>query len=115
MVTWVVITTGFFVFGTRRLFWYCRKGSFSALGRPDAHQLLEHAWTESERKPSALSRGSFVCPPTWTGSKTAFSPADGFFLLPYHVSLTKKNLPLSGQGFRWPLCSPDRDSTGPRC
>ena len=28
------------------------------------------------------------------------------FLLPRHVSMSKKSLPISGQGFQWPLCTP---------
>ena len=42
---------------------YCRKGFFSALDRPGAQQLLEHAWTESEASPPPCP-GSYLYLPT---------------------------------------------------
>ena len=67
-------------------------------------------------KYSALSRLLCVSPPTWTGSEKSLLSRARVWLLPRHVSMTKKSLALSGQGsdflgfnwalrgaFKWPL------------
>ena len=91
-------------FGGRRfLFGNCRKGSFSALGSP---------------KNALRAVQGLTCISTNVqGPKKSLLSCAQVFLLPCHVSMTKKNPPLSlsRQGFQWPLCSPDRDSSGPRC
>ena len=86
-------------------FWYRRKGSFSALGRPGAQQLREHTWTESEESPPCCPEAYLYLHQCGQGPKKA---SNWFFFGP-------ATRPRSGQGFQWPLCSPDRDALGPKC